>query len=146
MLDKTKTEKTANAIQDYFKQMGGEVYCTDWDSSKSIICSVPLPYLKDRDTECICKLTVEPEEGFIKLNLCDNWCVTKEKGEVVITSATPEGDKCIFWDGMRTYSGEILEDTDLILQKIKDAITLRKSFITASKKLQMEKDFEDGNS
>lgn len=146
MLDQTKTEKTLKAIKNYFKQMGGEVKCLQWDSSQSIICSAPMPDLKDRKTECICKLSLEPEEGFCKLNLADNWCVSKQDGEVVIVSATPEGDKCIFWDGLRTYSGEILEDTDLILQEIKDAITLRKSLTTMNKKLQIEKDFEDGNS
>lgn len=146
MLDQTKREKTLKAIQDYFTQMGGKVNCLQWGSSRSIICSAPMPDLKDRDTECICKLSIEPEEGFNKLNLADNWYVSKEDGEVDIVSATPEGDKCIFWDGLRTYSGEILEDTDLILQEIKDAITLRKSLITMNKKLQIEKDFEDGNS
>ena len=146
MLDQTKREKTLKAIQDYFTQMGGEVKCLQWGPSKSIICSAPMPNIKDRKTECICKLTLDEVEGFIKLNLADNWYVSKENGEVIITSATPEGDKCIYWDGLRTYSGEILEDTDLILQKIKDAIKLRKSLITVDKKLQIEKDFEDGNS
>lgn len=144
MLDKTKTEKTLNAIKNYFKQMGGQVKLLEWSSSTSLICSAPMPDLKDRETECICKLTLEKDE-FTKLNLADNWYVSKEDGEFVITSATPEGDKCIFWDGLRTYTGEILEDTDLILQKIRDAVKLRKSLITMNKKLQIEKDFEDGN-
>lgn len=144
MLDITKTEKTHNAIKNYFKQMGGEVKLLEWGSSTSIICSAPMPDLKDRQ-ECVCKLTLDLEEGFNKLNLADDWYVSKEDGEFVITSASPEGDKCIFWDKLRTYSGEILEDTDLILQKIQDAVTLRKSIITMCKKLQIEKDFEDGN-
>jgi hypothetical protein len=146
MLDKTKTEKTLNAIKNYFKQMGGQVKLLEWGTSTSIVCSAPMPDLKDRETECICKLTLDLKEGFNQLNLADNWYVSKEDGEFVITSASPDGDKCIFWNNLRTYTGEILEDTDLILQKIQDAVTLRKSLITESKKLQIEKDFEDGNS
>ena len=83
MLDQTKREKTLKAIQDYFRQMGGEVKCLQWGSSQSIICSAPMPDLKDLKTECICKLSLEPEEGFCKLNLADNWCVSKQDGEVV---------------------------------------------------------------
>lgn len=143
MLDKAKRKKTLKAIQDYFKQMGGKVEKIKWNSYKSIICSAPMPNKIGTELFCICKLSLDLEGVFIKLNLADNWCVSNENGETVITTASPEGNKCPFWDGLRTYTGTSLEDTDLILQKIREAITSRKSLITVEKKIQIEKDFED---
>lgn len=144
MLNKTKRKKTIKAIKDYFKQMGGKFENIVWNYSKSIICYAPMPNKTGTELCCICKLSFDSEGIFFKLNLADNWCVSKEDGETVITSASPEGNKCIFWDGLRTYTETSLEDTDLIIQKIREAITTRKSFITVEKKIQIEKDFEDG--
>jgi hypothetical protein len=144
MLNKTKRRKTLKAIKDYFKQMGGKAENIKWNTHKAIICYAPMPNKTGTELFCICKLSLDMEGVFIKLNLADNWCFSKKEDETVITTASPEGKKCIFWDGLRTYTGTSLEDTDLILQKIREAITYRKSFITVEKKIQIEKDFEDG--